>query len=558
MTTRIARTLLLGLFATGTMLPSITVSALAQEGNCLALLETDGPAVSRPIRQTAYLAEEAIDHRARSYSFRQVAFQEEVSDSGVMPEDVMPGDVMPKAMVPNAMVPNAMVPNTALPEEMAPEKIVPGELVPEELVPGELVPEELVFDDEIIYDDDGFYDDGQPDLEHCQYVPSSQFWIRADYLSWWTNGNQLPALITTGLAADAVPGALGQPGTNVLFGGGVANSDTRSSYRMTLGYWGDTYRVLGMEADYFDLGGASANFSQTSNGSVILARPFFDVISGSEGAQLIAHPVTGAPGLGVVGTVTAHASDYFESVGVRMRRNLRAYTTCQSRDCIDFPGCPQCNEARACGRRTRTFRLDMIGGYRYYRLNDGVTISENTVLTEAHGVVPAGVVIDVRDSFHATNEFNGGELGLLADYRRGRWSMELLAKFALGNNRRTVLIDGRTVTMGAAPGDTPVVTQGGLLALPTNMGRHIRNDFTIIPQFGAELGYQLTHGMRFFAGYNLLYWSQTARAGDHIDTNVDQRNIPPPMAGATPSPAFTSRDTAFWAQGLNLGVELRY
>ena len=47
-----------------------------------------------------------------------------------------------------------------------------------------------------------------------QNVCPDRWWASADYLMWWVQGNQLPALVTTGPGA----GVLGQPGTSVLFG----------------------------------------------------------------------------------------------------------------------------------------------------------------------------------------------------------------------------------------------------------------------------------------------------------------------------------------------------
>src|SRR2546422_2933072 len=44
-----------------------------------------------------------------------------------------------------------------------------------------------------------------------------RFWARAEYLYWWVSGDPVPPLATLGSPADPVPGALGQPGTTVLF-----------------------------------------------------------------------------------------------------------------------------------------------------------------------------------------------------------------------------------------------------------------------------------------------------------------------------------------------------
>ena len=46
-----------------------------------------------------------------------------------------------------------------------------------------------------------------------------QVWVRGEYLLWWLRGASTPVLVTTGPADATLPGAIGSPGTVVLFGG---------------------------------------------------------------------------------------------------------------------------------------------------------------------------------------------------------------------------------------------------------------------------------------------------------------------------------------------------
>jgi hypothetical protein len=61
-------------------------------------------------------------------------------------------------------------------------------------------------------------------------------------------------------------------------------------------------------------------------------------------------------------------------------------------------------------------------------------------------------------------------------------------------------------------------------------------------------------------GYSLIYWSSVARAGDQISLDVNQTYLPrafdDPEGPARP--AFAWRDTDFWAQGINLGLDYRF
>ena len=411
-----------------------------------------------------------------------------------------------------------------------------------------------ICDDEYVGGDEGLcFDEGDYDC-------LGGFWIRADYLLFWTNGSRLPPLVTTspqGTPEDQA-GVLGQAGTTILFGNSRVNQGGRSNFRLTMGYWLDYCETLAWAADYYDSGQESAYYaSGMSAGEPILARPFYDVfLVNDEWRQLVAYPGV------VVGDVNVRASNYFESTGTWLRYNLccleqgcqPGYCECDGAAYRDTGACADTSCVDAC--YTRAFRLDVIGGYRYYRATDSVTVHEDLVSISSQVPVTVGTMFIVDDSFRATNEFNGGELGLVAQWFRGRWSLELLAKMALGNNHQVVIIDGSTAI--TVPGQPTANHVGGLLALQTNIGRHVRNDFVVIPQFGLELGYQLNDCLRLTVGYDFLYWANVVRAGDQIDRRVDTRNMPPPDPGATQYPAFAFNGSDFWAQAFTAGFELRF
>ena len=75
----------------------------------------------------------------------------------------------------------------------------------------------------------------------------------------------------------------------------------------------------------------------------------------------------------------------------------------------------------------------------------------------------------------------------------------------------------------------------------------------------------MTDQLKAFVGYNFLYWSNVIRPGDQIDTVIDvnrvPRFVPPgvivPDAGVQ-RPAVLFRETDFWAQGINFGVQYRW
>jgi hypothetical protein len=324
--------------------------------------------------------------------------------------------------------------------------------------------------------------------------------------------------------ARAIAGVPGSPNTVALFGGRRANNDFRSGLRVRAGMWLDDCQRCGVEADYFFLGDSTDRFAAGSpDGSAVIARPFVDVLSGVPAAELVSFPGV------VAGSVGVESSSEFHGWGVRAVHNL----------CCD-----------PCGR------FDLTLGYRYLNLTDELTIVEDLTALAQPGVVP-GTRLQILDRFRIENEFHGPSVGANFERRYGRWFVGGRAAVALGVTRQEVTIDGATAI--TAPGGPTTRFVGGLLAQPTNIGRVTDHAFAVVPEVGFRVGAQLTPCLRGFVGYDFLYWSDVARAGDQIDPRVNTNQLPPPLPLTGPEvPARTGRTTDFWVQGVSAGVEWRF
>jgi hypothetical protein len=328
--------------------------------------------------------------------------------------------------------------------------------------------------------------------------------------------------VTTGSPSATFPGALGQPGTSVLFGGGDLNSSPQSGFRGYAGYWLTDDHLLGVEVGGFFLFNSSRNFAATSFGSPVLARPFVDALDGTQTEELVAFP-----GI-VAGTVSVHELTRFWGAELNLRSNL----------------CCGCN-----------YYVDGLVGARYVGLNDTLTISENLTIT-APGPFN-GTTSQVMDRFGTQNRFYGAQFGFAGEYRFDRWFVGGRAVIGMGVTQQIVDISGTTTN--TVPGMAPVTSTGGLLAQTTNIGRHTRDKFGVIPEVGLNVGYQFTDHLRAFVGYNFLYWNSVVRPGNQIDTRVNPNLIPPPVSTAGPQlPAFAFHGSDFWAQGITFGLEFRY
>jgi hypothetical protein len=367
--------------------------------------------------------------------------------------------------------------------------------------------------------------------------PPGRFWVGAEYLYWWTREMRVPSLVTTG-STTGIPGALGAPGTTVLLSGELENHG-QSGGRFYGGFWLDECQTKGIEVDYLFLGTRRNTFlagGTGAPGSAIIARPFLDIppTGGTpfQNTELVAFPGAAA------GTISVTNRSRLQGVGANGLCNL-----CCCGDC--------------CGG----YRVDALVGFRWMQLDESIDIVENINPTSA--VVtgfPAGSRVTVIDQFSTKNDFYGGQLGLRGEWRRDRFFVNGRVLVALGDTHQQVDINGST-TIRLASGTTSTAT-GGLLAQSTNIGHYSRDEFSVIPEVGINVGYQITPHLRAYVGYTFLYWSDVVRPGDVIDLGVNPTQLPtsagPGRLIGPARPAFQFRDSDFWAQGINVGAEFRF
>jgi hypothetical protein len=357
--------------------------------------------------------------------------------------------------------------------------------------------------------------------------------VGAEYLLWWTKGQQLPPLVITGSTADPVPGALGQPGTMGLIGDKTVEDQVRSGARFTAGVWITQAQTIGLEGSVFFLQPHSTHAAASSDGSTLLARPFFSVgpVTLPDGTQqdlsqedalLLATPGVSS------GSVHVSTSNRFWGAEANARVALCG-------DCF--------------------YRVDLLAGFRYLELKDALTI-----VSSSDTIPPSGPTI-VTDAFHTNDRFYGAQIGAAVDFWRGAWFLDFRGKVALGPISRTAAIAGST-TFSASGLTVP----GGLFAQPGNIGDHTSVDFGVVPELGVQAGYQINRYLRAYIGYSLLYLARNvAQPGVQIDRAVNVTQIPAlglgPFAAqslADLHPSFSFQNTDFWAQGFQFGIELNF
>ena len=352
-----------------------------------------------------------------------------------------------------------------------------------------------------------------PDQAPC----GGRFYGTADFLYWWLKRGNSPVLATTSMTADPLAAPLVKD-TNF-------DNHERVGNRTTVGVWLDHEQSVGVEATGLYLESRNPTvFYASGPGGAPIARPFVDAILDIPAADVLAAPNT------QTGLIRITEQSRFWGAEANVRKEL-------------LRGC--------------YFHLDVLGGFRYLELDESLHIDDETSFRP--GTALAGTGFLSSDRFGATNAFYGGQVGAEAEIHVGRWDLDVWSKIALGSIAQTLNINGTTVTVN--PNGTTVGTAQGLYAQPTNIGHHNHDEFGVLPEFGANLGLQLSSHWRLSAGYTFLFLNSVLRPGDQIDPVVNPAQILPLGGGpavASVHPTVPYRETDFWARGLNAGLEFRY
>ena len=374
-----------------------------------------------------------------------------------------------------------------------------------------------------------------PPLPEMVYLVAPKFWFRPDVLLWWTKTPTITQpLITTGSSTDSVPGAIGQPNTQVLVGGGNASFGYIGGVRFETGVWLDDRRIYGLEAGYFVLIQQSRDFTVQSGGYgyPLIARPTMNAQTGNQGAYLTSLPDAIAGGTNVV------LKSEFQGANVDGSFNLL---------------------------QTKTVRLDALGGFRYLSLAESLNVADSSIdlfgnaLSFGGAPLAAGDALAVLDRLHITNSFYGGSGGARLYYASERWFVTALGKVALGTIQERATLSGSSTLTNLTGVQTTL--PGGIVATTANIGSYYQKAFAVAPEGQFNFGYQITPLITLRIGYTFIYLSNVARPGQ-LYSRVTSPGLVPSNPGygstSTKPPPFQFQTTSYWAQGLNFGMDVRF
>lgn len=344
--------------------------------------------------------------------------------------------------------------------------------------------------------------------------PPGEFWLRAEYYLWNLKGERLPPLATAGPTGSG--GLPGQPGVGTVIGGSTPALNPFSGGKFTGGVWFESSYTWGFEGSYFFLAERSARFTAAAlglPGTPDLGLPFVNVLNGQPASVVLA-----SSGL-ASGSVLVRAPTELQGGEAALVWNI-------------------CRRPR--------YSVDCLAAFRYLEQSGQLAITDSTALFFT------GTRATATDFFSARNHFYGGEIAGRVEYCWRSLVLGLTEKLALGGRTTDIQIAGNTVLTSAAGAVTQTV--GGLLTQPSNIGKHSDDAFAVVNEVGIQVGWRCHDCLQVFAGYTFLYLSSLVRPEGLVDLGVNLA----PGTGGPARPAFSPRQTDFWAHGLNAGLELRY
>ncbi len=194
------------------------------------------------------------------------------------------------------------------------------------------------------------------------------------------------------------------------------------------------------------------------------------------------------------------------------------------------------------------WRVDLLAGARFLQMRDRYHHTATSRNAGPAGGFEAGAILTgVIDNVRSHNAFYGAQVGVRGEMDMGRWFVNGRAAAALGAD------DQQVRSWGERTYHTPagrVVTPGGLFVRASNTGKFSRCAVDGVGELALNVGCRLTERVSVSMGYTFLLWLDPIRATE-LDTVIDTR------AGAT-RPGVQFKGEPFWAQGVNVGLNVRW
>lgn len=341
-----------------------------------------------------------------------------------------------------------------------------------------------------------------------------------EYVVWWLKRGNPPPVLTT--SSPESQGLLGRPDTRVVYGD--EGLETRHHDRFMGGRFFVEYvdpLNFGVEARALFLERDSTYFTIKPVES-LLALAYTNARTNRPASEIIAGP---DPDRGpLLGGFVGYSR--IELFGQEVNAVVP----------LSEPGGP--------------WRIDFLAGARFLQMRDRyhhTATSRN--LEPADGFDRLAILDGVVDNIRVGNAYYGGQFGVRGEVDWGRFYGQGRVSGGVGINTQRYRAWGERVH------HTPLVREVrdvGLFVQGTNRGERRRVHMDVAGEAGLNLGYRVTDSIDLFVGYTFLLWVGPLRAAEQLDTVVNTGQ------GRPARPGVLYEGSTFWAQGVNIGLQIRF
>ena len=240
-------------------------------------------------------------------------------------------------------------------------------------------------------------------------------------------------------------------------------------------------------------------------------------------------------------------------------------------------------------------------GFRYFQFKEAFDVSSQYTIFRPNGVTdvqninvngdivsapialnfptPININSASNDQIKVYNHFIGPQIGINADYHYNRWSVMTGFNLGIGvmhqvakiSSSTTQTVKTETSTQNPAGQITSTTntsttnSAGGLLFSPTDVGQYSRNQFGLLPEINAKLGFKATERIKLTVGYDFLLLANVLRAPNQTQLIPYSNNLNYTANNQTQSanqtlqiPAFQSSTSNLIINGVTAGMQLDF
>jgi hypothetical protein len=240
-------------------------------------------------------------------------------------------------------------------------------------------------------------------------------------------------------------------------------------------------------------------------------------------------------------------------------------------------------------------------GFRYFQFKEALDVSSQYTIFRPNGVTdvqninvngdivsapialnfptPININSASNDQIKVYNHFIGPQIGINADYHYNRWSVMTGFNLGIGvmhqvakiSSNTTQTVKTETSTQNAAGQITSTTntsttnSAGGLLFSPVDVGQYSRNQFGLLPEINAKLGFKATERIKLTVGYDFLLLANVLRAPNQTQLIPYSNNLNYTANNQTQSanqtlqiPAFQYSTSNLIINGVTAGMQLDF